>query len=74
MEEAWNTPWEWSEELKFHEKCFLGVVLVAQVTKVAANEGQEGGKEGQGDPKDDQIDVPNGPKTSPRRLNWESWG
>ena len=46
----------------------------AQVAKVAANEGQEGGKEGQGDPKDDQIDTPNGPKTSPRRLNWESLG
>ena len=46
----------------------------AHVGKVAANEGQEGGKEGQGDPKDDQIDVPNGSKTSPRRLNWESLG
>ena len=74
LEEAWSTLWEWSWELKFHEKCFPGWVLGAQVAKVAANEGQEGGKEGQGDPKDDQIDAPNGPKISPRRLNWESLG
>ena len=33
----------------------------------------EEGKEGQGGPKDDQINTPNDPKTYPRRLIWESW-
>ena len=73
LEEAWSTSWEWSWELKFHEKCLPGGVLAAQATKVACKECQEEGKEGQGGPKDDQIDTPNGPKTSPRRLIWESW-
>ena len=72
LEEAWSTSWEWSWELKFHEKCLLGGVLAAQVTKDASKEGHEEGKEGQGGPKDDQIDTPNGPKTSPRRIIWES--
>ena len=73
LEEAWSTSWEWSWELKFHEKCLPGWVLAAQATKVACKECQEGGKEGQGGPKDDQINTPNGPKTYPRRLIWESW-
>ena len=73
LEEAWSTSCEWSCELKFHEKCLPGGVLAAQATKVACKECQEEGKEGQGDPKDDQIDTPNGPKTSSRRLIWESW-
>ena len=46
---------------------------MAQATKVACKECQEEGKEGQGGPKDDQINTPNGPKTYPRRLIWESW-
>ena len=73
LEEAWSTLWEWSWDLKFHEKCFPGGALAAQATKVACKECQEEGKEGQGGPKDDQIDTPNGPKTSARRLIWESW-
>ena len=59
--------------VKFHEKCLSGELLTAQTTKVACKECQEEGKEGQGGPKDDQIDTPSGPKTSPRRLIWESW-
>ena len=73
LEEAWSTSWEWSWELKFHEKCLPGGVLAAQATKVACKECQEEGKEGQGDLKVDQINTPNGPKTYPRRLIWESW-
>ena len=73
LEEACSTSWEWSLELKFHETCLPGEVLTAQATKVACKECQEEGKEGQGGPKDDKIDTPNGPKTSPRRLIWESW-
>ena len=66
LEEAWSTSWEWSWELKFHEKCLPGGVLAAQATKVACKGCQEEGKEGQGGPKDDQIDTPNGPKTLPK--------
>ena len=78
LEEAWSTSWEWSWELKFHEKCLPGWVLAAQATKVACKECQEEGKEDQGGPKDDQINTPNGRKTSQDAsfgsLGGDLWG
>ena len=48
LEEAWSTSWEWSWELKFHEKCLTGEVkrptLHAKSAKRKARKAKEAPK------------------------------